>query len=77
MIDVIVSDLLIQCSQEDIDIAYQLAFLLYEIDNIVVCNTVIGHFPSDLLTPNSPLATVVDILRGKISKELYVYRFFL
>ena len=65
------SDLIVQCSQEDIAIAYQLAFLLYETDNIVVCNTVITSFPSDLLTPGSSLSTIVDILRGKISKELY------
>lgn len=68
----IVSSLLIQCCQEDCEMAYQMAFSLYELQNIKLSQRIIESFPKDLLEDSqSPLSTVSAILSGKISKTLY------
>lgn len=65
------SALLIQCSREDVEIAYQMAFYLFELKNIKLCQFLIQSFPAEeLQNPESPLAVIKTILTGKVSNDL-------
>ena len=73
----LVSALLVQCSEETKDIAFQMAFLLFELDDINLCKAIRADFPKQLLEDeHSTLSQVNSILTGKVSKELYYHSFF-
>lgn len=74
----LVSALLVQCSEETKDIAFQMAFLLFELDDINLCKAIRADFPKQLLEDeHSTLSQVNSILTGKVSKELYYHSFIL
>ena len=67
----LVIKLLIQCSQEDVESAYQMAFFLYELADVKFCYSITHAFPQEeLQNKNSPLFKMQQILLGTVSTDL-------
>lgn len=63
---------MLQCCNEDKEVAYQMAFSLYDLHDIKLCHTVSNAFPNET---EGVFHNMKQILAGKISKDLYsLYR---